>query len=87
MLALILVGLFAAQRLNTQFFPTLEIPVITVTVAWDGASAEDVEANIIEAIEPELRFLDSVDEVISIAREGAATITLEFEGDADMQKA
>lgn len=87
MAALIIVGLFSVQRLNTQFFPTLAVPVITVSVVWSGASAEDVETNIIEALEPELRFLDGVEEVTSISREGSAVVTLEFEGDADMQKA
>ncbi len=87
MVVMIVVGLVSLQRMNTQFFPTIEIPSITVTTTWTGASSEDVEANIIEAIEPELRFLDGVDEVTSIAREGVGVITLEFFGDADMQKA
>jgi len=87
MAILILLGFFGALRMNTQFFPTIEVPVITVTVPWSGASAADVEANILNAIEPEIRFIDGIDEVISIAREGAATLTLEFQSDADMQKA
>ena len=61
-------------KLNTQFFPTLEIPQINVSVNWPGASAEDVEENILDALEPELRFLDGIDEVRSVAREGAGTM-------------
>ncbi len=87
MAALILAGLFSAWRLNTQFFPTINVPVITVSVVWPGASAEDVEKNILDALEPELRFLDDVDEATSIAREGVGTISLEFYSNADMQKA
>ncbi|MGI9408011.1 MAG: efflux RND transporter permease subunit, partial [Hyphomicrobiaceae bacterium] len=87
MAVMILMGAFGISKLNTQFFPTIEIPVITVSVVWSGASAEDVEKNIVDAIEPEIRFLDGVDDVIAIAREGAANITLEYESDADMQKA
>ena len=87
MAAIILLGLYALTRLNTQFFPTINIPNITVTVPWPGASADDVESNILDALEPELRFLDDVDEVTSIAREGSAAINMEFNADADMQKA
>lgn len=87
MIGLILIGLFSAQRLNTQFFPTIEIPLITVSVSWPGASAEDVEKNIVDAIEPELRFLDGIEDVTSIAREGSGVISLEFVSSADMQKA
>ena len=87
MVAMIIAGLFAALRLNTQFFPSIEIPVITIRVEWPGASAEDVEKNIIEAIEPEVRFLDGLEDLTSIAREGVGVLTLEFSSSADMQKA
>lgn len=87
MVALLLVGVFALAKLNRQFFPTIDVPMITVTVAWPGASAEDVESNILDVLEPELRFLDDIYEVTSIAREGGATITIEFNSGADLQKA
>jgi multidrug efflux pump subunit AcrB len=87
MAAMIAVGLFSLAKLNTQFFPTLEIPAISVSIAWPGASSEDVEENILDALEPELRFLDGIDEIRSVAREGGGSITLEFKPDTDMQKA
>jgi len=87
MMAMIVTGLFAALKLNTQFFPTIEIPSITVTIPWPGASASDVEENILDALEPELRFLDDIEEIRSVAREGAGTVSMEFTAQADMQKA
>ncbi len=84
---LVVAGLYALTQLNTQFFPQTEVPTITVTIAWPGASAEDVEGNIVEAIEPEVRFLDGVDSVDSFAREGVAQVVVEFVSGADMQKA
>ncbi len=87
MVLMVLFGIFALGRINTQFFPTLEIPNVTVTTVWSGASAEDVEANILQIIEPEVRFIDGVVKMDSYAREGSGTISLEFERNADMQKA
>ena len=87
MVIMILIGLFSLTKLNRQFFPDFDVPMITVTVNWPGASAEDGEKNILELLEPELRFIDNVDTVTSYAREGAATISLEFKPTADMQKA
>ncbi|MEM8744916.1 MAG: efflux RND transporter permease subunit, partial [Pseudomonadota bacterium] len=87
MAAMIAIGVFALTKLNTQFFPTLEIPQITVSVSWPGASAEDVEESILDAVEPELRFLDDIYEVRSVAREGGGYVTLEFNAGTDMQKA
>jgi multidrug efflux pump subunit AcrB len=85
MVAMILVGVFALLRMNTQFFPDFGIDVVTVEVEWPGASAEDVDANIVEAIEPEIRFLDGVKRVRSAATESFGRIYIEFEPGADMQ--
>jgi multidrug efflux pump subunit AcrB len=87
MVAMILVGVFALMRLNTQFFPDFGIDIVTVEVEWPGASAEDIDANIVEAVEPEVRFLDGVKRVRSTATESFARIYIEFEPGADMQLA
>ena len=87
MVLMIIFGAFALGRINTQFFPTTEIPVVTVTVSWPGASAEDVEANVLEVMEPRLRYLDGVERVTSRAREGVASIGLEYAQGSDMKEA
>jgi len=87
MVIMVLFGVFGLTKLNTQFFPTVKIDTITVTVPWPGASAEDVTTNILEVIEPELRFLDNLDEVTSYGREGSGTVVLEYIEGADLQKA
>ncbi len=87
MAIMVMAGIFSILKLNRQFFPDFDVPVIVVSVAWPGASAEDTETNILDVLEPELRFLDGVSEVTSYAREGVATIALEFDNAADMQKA
>ena len=88
LMALIFVaGIYSLSKLNTQIFPDFGIDVISVQVSWPGASAGDVEANILEAIEPDLRFLDRVDRVTSYATEGVGRLVVEYEAGADMQSA
>ncbi len=87
MMVMIVAGLFALMRINTQFFPDFGIDVITVTVEWPGATADDVDKTIIQAVEPEVRFLDSVKRVTSSSYEGVASIAVAFESGADMQAA
>ena len=84
---MILFGLYGLTQLNTQFFPTIETNRITVSAIWSGASAEDVEDSILEALEPALRDLDQLDEMDSYAREGSGTIVLAFASDANMETA
>ncbi|MBA4781592.1 MAG: efflux RND transporter permease subunit [Rhizobiales bacterium] len=87
MVVLLIAGLFAAQKLNTQFFPNFIVDRIVVNINWPGASAEDVEANILAAVEPQLRFLEDVKKIDSVAREGGAAITLEYAESADLKEA
>lgn len=65
MFLMILLGVVALTRLNVQFFPNFGIDIVTVSVKWSGAGAEDVDANIVQALEPEIRFLDNVKHVKS----------------------
>ena len=84
MAIMILAGAWGLSRLNTQFFPTVDIDFITVSVKWTGASAEDVEAAITEPIERELVGLDTVREMTSTSSRGSSVVTLEYEEGADM---
>ncbi|MCV6577457.1 MAG: efflux RND transporter permease subunit, partial [Cohaesibacter sp.] len=67
------------------FFPTIETDAIRVAVTWTGASAEDVEANILEIVEPKVRFIDGVKGITSVAREGYGSVVLDFTPQANMQ--
>ena len=88
LMALIFVaGGYSLTKLNTQFFPDFGLDIVSIRVDWPGASTGDVEANIIEAIEPEIRFLDGVDRVTSYATEGVGRLVVEYEAGTDMQAA
>jgi multidrug efflux pump subunit AcrB len=87
MALIILLGVFSLNRLNIQFFPDFGIDWVTVSVEWPGAAAEDVDSTIVQAIEPEVRFLDGVKRVISSSFEGRANVAVEFYAGTDMQAA
>ena len=88
LLALMVVcGITAIGKINRQFFPDFGIDIVTVSVTWPGASASDVEKNIIQSIEPELRFLNGVKNIVSTAYEGRASVSIEFHPGHSMQEA
>ena len=84
---MIVCGLFSLRQINRQFFPDFGIDFVTVTVSWPGASAEDVDSNIVQSIEPEVRFLNGVKKVMSSSYEGVASVSIEFEAGHNMQEA
>ena len=87
MLLMMAVGLLSLDRLNRQFFPSFEVEGIWVSVAWTGATAEDVDANIVQLLEPELRNISNVKKVISNSYEGLGSVQVDFKFGADMKKA
>ncbi|MBN9669296.1 efflux RND transporter permease subunit [Roseibium aggregatum] len=87
MAVMVLFGAYGFAKLNTQFFPTIKTDRISVTVIWPGASAEDVTSNILEVLEPELRFIDGLDEIVSYGLEGRASVHMEFIEGTNMQQA
>ena len=87
MLLLLIFGAWGLSKLNRQVLPDFELDIIAITVAWPGASPEDVETNIIAAIEPQVRFLNSVKRVDAVAYEGQASVTLRFDDGANMSRA
>ena len=84
---LIVSGFYAAPQMRAQFFPDVIVDDITINVTWDGAGAEDVDAAIVEVLQPTLQAVNGVTETSSRSREGQATITLEFEPGWDMRQA
>jgi len=87
MILMLVVGIASASRLNKQFFPDVDVEIIAVSVNWSGATAEDVDSNIVQPLEPELRTIANVKKVMSSSFEGNAVVQVEFVFGADMQKA
>ena len=87
MIMMLVAGALSLNRLNTQFFPNFALDIITISITWRGASAEDVEESLTTRVEQELRTIDYVDKMTSTSSYGSSLVTLEFEEDADMGRA
>ncbi len=80
-------GLLAAPNMRAQFFPDVIIDNVSVSVRWDGAGSEDVDAAIVQVLEPALLSVEGVESSEATSREGRASIRLEFEPGWDMSRA
>ena len=50
MILMIVVGLLSIGRLNKQFFPDFDVEVVAVTIDWPGATAEEIDQNIVSTV-------------------------------------
>ncbi len=83
MIALIGGGLLMATRIKKEVFPDFELDLVTVSIAYPGASPEEIERGIVTAVENAIRGLNGIEEVTARATEGSAAISIELASDAD----
>lgn len=77
--ALIIFGAISFNRLGVSQMPDVDFPVLSISVNYDGASPEVVEAEIIDPIEQALLSIEGVEEMRASARQGSGNITLNFD--------
>jgi HAE1 family hydrophobic/amphiphilic exporter-1 len=80
---LMLFGVIAMFEIPRQLTPTVEVPVVGVTVTWPGAAPQEMESAIVERIEEQLNAVDGVREMTSSSQENSADIQLEFDWGTD----
>ena len=79
-------GLLVADRIETRFFPEFKPPVVTVSVPWRGAAAEEVNNSVITPLASELHNVSDLKKMSSYAQDGLALIYLEFPDKVDLDK-
>ena len=87
MLVFVLAGGWALTELNTSFFPEFETNKIGVAASYRGLDAQEVEATMLQPLENRLRSVDGLEDMTAYAREGSASIWLEFPEGVDMEQA
>ncbi|MBR9833745.1 MAG: efflux RND transporter permease subunit [Alphaproteobacteria bacterium] len=79
-------GMMAFNRMEREMFPVVAVAGASVTVAWNGASPQDVEEQIVTRIEEVVADIDGLDRITSVAYEGGGTVNIRGRDDIDMQE-
>lgn len=82
--AVALLGLFAWQNIPLEMLPNTQLPRLTITASWSGASPETVEAFLTSPLEAAVNQIKGVEKIISDSREAGTTIQIDFDRDVDM---
>jgi CzcA family heavy metal efflux pump len=85
--AAIFAGYNAYRTLPRESFPDIEIPFVIVSTIYPGAAPADVEKQVTDPIERELKGLDGLKELTSTSQESASIVTAEFVSGTDIDTA
>ena len=80
---ILLAGVYARLAITVEADPDISFPIVVITIPHIGISPEDGDRLIVRPVEAEVRSLEGIKEVTSYAREGLATLVLEFGVDYD----
>ena len=83
----LLFGILAMVAMPMQLTPEVEIPTLTIETAWPGASPQEVEQEIIQEQEEQLKSVEGVRKMSSESMDSMGRVTLEFPVGTDMQEA
>lgn len=86
MAILIIGGLIIAPRVKQEVFPEFDMGIVRVSVAYPGASPDEVESGIILAIEEAVQNIEGISEIRSTASEGFASVEIEAIDGIDVDK-
>jgi len=79
-------GFFMVFNIKQEVFPEFSLDTVSISVAYPGASPEEVESGIILAVEEAVRDLEGIDEITSQALESRASVTIEALDGADVTR-
>ena len=79
---LMAVGIYAIFDINREAFPNINLDKIRIDIPYPGASPSEIERLVITPIEQELKALDGIDTMNSIAFSGSGIINLDVDPDS-----
>ena len=82
-----LLGVLSITQLPVQLFPNIERPQISIQTQWRAASPREIESEITEPIEREIRGIPGMTKMQSWSNAGGVWMNLEFALGTDMDQA
>lgn len=79
MFALICFGAICLNRMGISQMPDVDFPILNISVNYEGAAPEVVEADLLAPMEERLLMIEGIKEMRSNASQGIGRISLEFD--------
>jgi len=79
-LAILVAGVFSYTQLGRAEDPNFNVPLMTAVVIWPGATAQEVQDQVMNRMERTLRELNGFDYVKTFSRQGYGALSLRMKG-------
>lgn len=83
--ALVIMGVYALPRLDIEAMPSVELPSLTISTRWLGASPSAVQRGITVPVEEAARRVHGVEKLTARSFPGRSEVKVEFGRDVDVE--
>ena len=87
MILILLFGYLNLRKIGVREYPNIEIPTISVSTTYTGASASIIETKITQQVENAVAGIEGLDNIQSTSKDGRSNVKLEFSVDRDLDNA
>ena len=87
LLFLMLAGAMAYVSIPKEAEPDIQIPILYVSLSYDGISPEDSERLLLRPMETALKSITGIKKMTATAYQGGGNVVIEFQAGADLKKA
>ncbi|MGB5836963.1 MAG: efflux RND transporter permease subunit [Albidovulum sp.] len=87
LLFLMLAGAMAYVSIPKEAEPDIQIPIIYVSLGYQGISPEDSERLLLRPMETSLKTIAGIKQMTATAYQGGGNVLMEFQAGADLKKA
>lgn len=86
-LLLLGLGIFGYRNLGSNLMPSMDIPIISISTPYIGASADDIRTDVVKPIEDSIAGISGIDKIQSTASEGLGQTIITFKMNTNMNTA
>lgn len=84
---LVMFGIQSYRSLNYNLLPKIEVPTVSVSTLYPGASAAEVQTTVTKKLEDAFSSVEGLNQINSTSQESVSIITIEFKSGTDIDKA
>ncbi|RYG03908.1 MAG: efflux RND transporter permease subunit, partial [Chitinophagaceae bacterium] len=84
---LVLFGVQSYRSLNYNLLPKIEVPTVTISTLYPGASAAEVQSTVTKKLEDAFSSVEGLDQINSTSQESVSIVIIAFKSGTDVDKA
>ena len=87
LVSMFIIGVISISRLNINYLPDMEVPIISIKTTYENAEPEEVEKSVTRVIENAVSSVNHGGNITSKSKESESNVEIEFNWGTDLQTA